>query len=296
MLEKIINLEFDNKLKNLAMCVYQGNESYKPKDWLTLSKFNGKKSFYAESFYKNGVIVISMKGTKEARDWGSNIPMHLRILPEQYSEAQKFYEQTKKDFPNQRIVFTGHSLGGSLAQLMANNTGHEAVTFNAFGVGKILEKNKETAQNIRNYGNIHDKVFTLNLDNHIGETYIISSQFENSYDKKYPFKYHFIENMGDLSDATKYNPRPINISADFGEIFKDVDDERIFTNEELEIMSIDDFQRLENFIFKQAEKNNIMPQKVAEQEFFKGNLIWVDGYIKSDGTIVKGYYRRKPSN
>ena len=295
MLEKIINLNFDNQLKDLAMCVYQGNESYKPNDWLELSEYNGKNSFYAKSFYKDGTVVISMKGTQEGWDWISNGQMGGKIFPIQYSDAKKFYQKTKKDFPNQKIVFTGHSLGGSLAQLMANNTGCEAITFNAFGVGKILEKNAKTAQNIRNYGNIHDWVFAQNLDNHIGETYIISSQFENNYDKKYPQRYHFIENMGDLADATKYNPRPTNNSANFGEIFKDVDDERIFTNEELETMSIDDFQRLENLIFQQAEKHNIMPQKVAEQEYFKGNLIWVDGYVRSDGTIVKGYYRRKPS-
>lgn len=60
-------------------------------------------------------------------------------LPNQYVDAQKFYEKVRKDFPNQEIVFTGHSLGGSLAQLMSNKTGHETVTFNAYGIRDILQ-------------------------------------------------------------------------------------------------------------------------------------------------------------
>ena len=60
-------------------------------------------------------------------------------LPNQYVDAQKFYEKVRKDFPNQEIVFTGHSLGGSLAKLMSNKTGHETVTFNAYGIRDILQ-------------------------------------------------------------------------------------------------------------------------------------------------------------
>ena len=95
MLEKIINLNFDNQLKDLAMCVYQGNESYKPNDWLELSEYNSKNSFYAQSFYKNGTVVISMKGTQEGLDWYSNGQMVRKIFPIQYSDAKKFYQKRR---------------------------------------------------------------------------------------------------------------------------------------------------------------------------------------------------------
>ena len=43
-----------------------------------------------------------------------------------------FYDDVKSKFPNKKIDVTGHSLGGSLAKLMSNKTGHETVTFNAY--------------------------------------------------------------------------------------------------------------------------------------------------------------------
>mgnify|MGYP003289899254 CR=1 FL=1 len=62
--------------------------------------------------------------------------------------------------------------------------------------------------------------------------------------------YPFSEDWEEELERLKNNGiKGIKLHPDYQQFF--VDDERIFTNEELEIMSIDDFQRLENFIFKQ---------------------------------------------
>lgn len=144
-------------------------------------------------------FTIAMRGTElnDIGDMSDDGNMYFgKKLPNQYVDAQKFYEKVRKDFPDQEIIFTGHSLGGSLAQLMSNKTGHEAVTFNAYGVADLLQ------------GNINDTGFNTNIDNQLGNTYIISNDNKNanyitSYagennSGKYPKKYHFTETMGDL--------------------------------------------------------------------------------------------------
>ena len=141
---KTDTIQFDNDLKALSEGVYLGNENSIPKDWLKLSEFNEKKSgFHAEVFYKNGNIVIAMRGTDEIwKDFVKEdvLKMGLKKLPSQYVDAQKSYKKIERAFrnvPDKKIIFTGHSLGGSLAQLMANKTGCDAVTFNAYGTAEL---------------------------------------------------------------------------------------------------------------------------------------------------------------
>lgn len=305
---KIETINFDNEMKALSMGVYKGNEKSIPKDWIKVSEYDKKSGFHGEAFYKNGKIVIAMRGTEkeDKKDWQNDMDIGMKRLPNQYVDAQKFYEKVKKEFPNQEIVFTGHSLGGSLAQLMSNKTGLETVTFNAYGVRDILQGNvRDNLDNIRNYGNIDDTTYNINLRNQLGKTYVIGYGKDNEYitkshDGDYlggtkPWQNHFIENMGDLEDAVEYKPNRLEGQVNIDIDFKDIDTNRIFTNEEIEQMSQDEYLRLENFINQQLAKGKVMPEAQAKQQVQAGNLIYVNSYTRSDGTEVKGYYRSRPS-
>ena len=297
------NLKFDNEMKQLSMGVYNGNEKYIPKDWIKIRQQDSQTGFHGEAFYKNGVIVLAYRGSEDFSDWVNNKQMALNKLPNQYFDAMEFYNNVKSDFQNVRIVFTGHSLGGSLAQLMGNLTGNETVTFNAYGVGNLIPKEDLHNVNIRNYGNINDMVFNLNLDNELGDTYIISSErnfdyFEKSYDASMgtlrPKKYHSIENMGNLEDSVEYlPPKPLTGGISLEVDARDVDTKRVMTREEIAQMSGEEFEQNEKFINQLLNVGNIMTKAQADEKVFSGELIWVNSYTRDDGTEVRGYYRRK---
>ncbi len=305
---KTETINFDNELKALSMGVYKGNEKSIPRDWIKISEYDKKSGFHGEAFYKDGKVVIAMRGTEkeDKKDWQNDINMGMKKIPNQYVDAQKFYEKVKKDFPDQEIIFTGHSLGGSLAQLMSNKTGHETVTFNAYGVRDILQGNvRDNLENIRNYGNVDDSTFNLNLRNQLGKTYVIgygskdSEYITKSPEGDYlggtkPLEHHFIETMGDLEDAVEYKPSRLEGQVNMDIDFKDIDTNRVFTNEEIGQMSSEEYSRLENFIDQQVAAGKVMPEAQAQQQVQTGNLIYVNSYTRSDGTEVKGYYRSRP--
>ena len=124
--------------------------------------------------------------------------------------------------------------------------------------------------------------------------FITSSYAGTNNSGKYPKEYHFIETMGDLEDAVEYKPNRLEGQVNMDIDFKDIDTNRIFTNEEIGQMSSDEFARLENFINQQLAAGKVMPEAQAKQQMQAGNLIYVNSYTRSDGTQVKGYYRSRP--
>lgn len=310
------NLTFDNEMKALSLGVYKDNKNSIPKDWVRFSeRDNESTGFHAETFYKKGTVVISMRGTDltSSQDLSNDFGMWKNHkIPSQYVDAINYYNEIQKTFPSSKIVFTGHSLGGSLAQLMGNLTGNETVTFNAYGVGNLLNGNinYENSKNIRNYGNINDLVFMMNFDNQLGHTQVINSSFDDDfyltkgYNGSYPqgghdLVHHKIEHMGNLENSASYvSPEEIESMILFGGVNLDIDlrnldTERIITNEEIKQMSNEEFSQNENFINQQLMAGNIMTEMQAKEQLEAGNLIWVNSYTRADGTEVKGYYRRK---
>ncbi|MFY9326531.1 MAG: hypothetical protein WAO76_00690, partial [Georgfuchsia sp.] len=88
-------------------------------------------SGFSAGAYKNGNdIVIAYTGTNQGVDWLSNGTAATGILPApQIFDAMRFYLDIKAANPNANITFTGHSLGGGLASLMAVFFDKQATVF-----------------------------------------------------------------------------------------------------------------------------------------------------------------------
>jgi hypothetical protein len=66
-----------------------------------------------------------------ASDWGTNIALGTGIGSLQAIQAAQFYLDIKNAYPGANITFTGHSLGGGLASIMAVWFDRPAVVFDA---------------------------------------------------------------------------------------------------------------------------------------------------------------------
>lgn len=99
---------------------------------LTNPAFPATSGFEATSFIKVNEIVISYAGTYPADltgDWEANLGLGTGVGSVQLLQAAKYYMQVKANNPTAHITFTGHSLGGGLASLMAVFFNETAVTF-----------------------------------------------------------------------------------------------------------------------------------------------------------------------
>ncbi|MDK9726554.1 MAG: hypothetical protein OEL88_16935 [Sterolibacteriaceae bacterium MAG5] len=89
--------------------------------------------FEALSFTKGAEIVISYAGTEPSDitgDIAADLALAAGLLSDQLKQAADYYFQIKAAAPaGTTISFTGHSLGGGLASLMAVMFGESATTF-----------------------------------------------------------------------------------------------------------------------------------------------------------------------
>lgn len=98
------------------------------------------------AYQKKNDIIVAYCGTNDEKDFISDAQMAMNEVPEQFEKANQFYLDTVEKNPNASVVLTGHSLGGSLAQLVASrNRATSAITFNAFGIKSIMN-NKDKKQ------------------------------------------------------------------------------------------------------------------------------------------------------
>lgn len=145
---------------------------YKPVDKLE----DPETGLRVVTYQKKNDIIVAYCGTNDDKDFVSDAQMAMNEVPEQYEKANQYYLDTVAKNPNACVVLTGHSLGGSLAQLVAcRHKETSAVTFNAFGVKSII-KNPETKtkdyfqDNKNSFNYIIDGDPVSNSTQHVGVT------------------------------------------------------------------------------------------------------------------------------
>ena len=144
--------------------------------------YNGFRYAIYENIQNPNEIIIAYAGTDSPGDWISNAQMAINQLPGQYTQALNTYNAIKNENPNANITIAGHSLGGSLAQLVGATTGANTVTFNSYGTSKIFESMgfnpNANYSNITNYNNSTDILNMINLIKNVhnlGNNFIIES-------------------------------------------------------------------------------------------------------------------------
>lgn len=116
-------------------------------DWRVLDqKRNSLSGFHAQAYSRApDMIVVAFEGSGLLRDWvgkGSiqdwlNNLAHANPLgnvPMQYREGLEYVENLIAANPNAKIILTGHSLGGGIAQYVGASLELDAVVFNAAGL------------------------------------------------------------------------------------------------------------------------------------------------------------------
>ena len=109
-----------------------------PDGWKRLDVNDDVAGFYAETWLfsdKNGSqkIVVVFRGTEGVSNINDMLFGNVLLTPAQESIARdyaKFVATLTTDYPNAKVSTTGHSLGGALAKVAADELGTTAVVFN----------------------------------------------------------------------------------------------------------------------------------------------------------------------
>ena len=297
------NVIFDNQLKIISEYVYLNNLTYLPKKWekIAISK-NEQTGFYGEAFIdkKEKNIVIAFRGTdlnkginEAKKDLVNDNYLLLKIIPPQVNNAREFMNKVKKDFKGYNITLTGHSLGGSLSQIIGAETGEKTVTFGAYGTKQLIHSGSNNFYNIKNYGNVNDIVFVSNIDNQLGETYIINNSVTNNekfyktnkINKNIGLSEHFLSNIGDLSKAVKYQGSKLNVKTNNlllkGSVSKSSENslQPLFTREMIGKMTADEYLQNEPMIMEQLKTQGGIPseKQLNQQNDLSGFINQISG-------------------
>jgi Ca2+-binding RTX toxin-like protein len=129
--KKMNNIDYEL----LALTVYDASDDNKTplptQDWSEVVPWQTDDAWgFSAGAYKNGnQIVIAYAGTNQTVDWFTGNPAAFSIPAPQVLEAMLFYLNIRAAHPDAAISFTGHSLGGGLASLMAVFFDKQATVF-----------------------------------------------------------------------------------------------------------------------------------------------------------------------
>jgi pimeloyl-ACP methyl ester carboxylesterase len=102
------------------------------------SKWN---AFQADAYTFGGKCVVAFRGTSGGGDAITDVALGVGMNSAYYEQGEEFVrKQNRSD-----VILCGHSLGGAIAQVVANRTNVPMVTFNAPGVAVLASRNILTA-------------------------------------------------------------------------------------------------------------------------------------------------------
>ena len=193
--------KYHEVLKQAAGYSYK-NGSSAPEGYKVIKSVDNKDTgFHAEVLANGNNVIVAYRGTDitSVQDIRNDVAMARDKIPAQATDAIKVYDQVKQDHPDSDITVTGHSLGGSLSQIVSSVRGCDAVTFNAYGTKDMFENSANIKEeNIVNYVNEWDPITMSNAENHVGETYAVKGE-----NMRNP---HKLETMTDLESREYRTP------------------------------------------------------------------------------------------
>lgn len=184
----------NNEYRDLCLFV-SDTASRIPQGWTINESFgnlckNFLTGFEAAVFEKeaeNGskTVVIAFRCNNDLMDLPTIISLLKGEVSAQENNALNLYNAVTEYYKNDdvQIEFTGWSLGGAIAQLMASNFQNcNAVTFSALGVSNASGIDPNLSyNNIVNYTSPNDHIG--NLIEHVGKTYFYYPDRLSEYDK-----------------------------------------------------------------------------------------------------------------
>lgn len=247
--------DYHEILRQAAIYAYHGENAKIPEGYsLEESVRNVETGFYADVLVGEDDVIIAIRGTNDFyfRNWhygdlDDDLAMARSRIPVQTRDALDLYNRVKKEYPDKNITSTGHSLGGSLAEIVGALNGELAVGFNAYGVRDLFNENAVIQEdNIVNYVNIQDAVTMVNGENHIGDIFSVPNL------GKWVKGKHDAERMGNLYEREKITTEEI----------KNIADKNFYPHKVLRdgiIHTADTFEKMEKL-------RNRIKQKIEEQE------------------------------
>jgi hypothetical protein len=106
-----------------------------PSHRVASGRLNG---FQAATFTQGSVTVMVFRGTSQGMDVAADLKLGTGMNTTYFSDGEAYASAVP---PGDDVYVCGHSLGGAIAQVVANRGGYKLVTFNAPGVAVFASRN-----------------------------------------------------------------------------------------------------------------------------------------------------------
>ena len=214
-IQKLIEATNDNDSSTLSIKDYEDSDGNVNAQFSSLSTLAGWELFsfqpntssgFAGAAFRDplsGQIVFTFRGTENEFSNAADLVTTLGDYwsdaqiavggnqfgePNQFEDAYEFVRDTlgasmtdsqlAMYINSHDISFTGHSLGGGLAQYMTYRTSGEAVTFNAVGIGQALPPGTDFSQyDVTDYVNADDIIGNFGIQ--LGYTQYLQGNIDN---------------------------------------------------------------------------------------------------------------------
>ena len=128
--------------------VLKNSYSSKHKENMNGYKLDKELSNHNQQVYYNPdhkKLVVSVAGTHNLRDWGTDIYLGLGKLKDtnRYKEAKSVYDKAKNKYNPMQSMAVGHSLGGTIANYIASGNDKAYGLDSGYTIGQTSRNNSK---------------------------------------------------------------------------------------------------------------------------------------------------------